>query len=210
MRGCGRIIGLHGDDSRCKIADEGFLDVPHWRSSVPSCRNRTKRSRLAPPITCRTIPPVSTAGDPTVSQATLVTSCSQELCSVYDDGEQEALRYKWIESEKAGHDLGETAIRRWVQNHWWGYLRARWLEHLQGKRFWVELDRGDFGLLQRTFHDNTLLLDRILDRLKAGQENLDILNWAHAWGIPSDSVIEVLEALDINSRRLAHRFDPQE
>ncbi|MFQ3650376.1 MAG: hypothetical protein SNJ75_08595 [Gemmataceae bacterium] len=130
-----------------------------------------------------------------------------ERASVYADGEQEALRYKWIESEKAGHDLGEAAIRRWVQNHWWGYLRARWLEHLQGKRFWVELDRGDFGLLQRKFHDNTLLLDRILDRLKSGQENLDIICWAHTWGIPMDSVLEILEALDINSRRLSHRFD---
>jgi len=130
-----------------------------------------------------------------------------EKSSVYIDGEQEALRYKWIESEKAGHDLGESAIRRWVQNHWWGYLRARWLEHLQGKRFWVELDRGDFGLLQRKFHDNTLLLDRILDRLKAGQENLDIICWAHTWGIPMEPVLEILEALDINSRRLAHRFD---
>ncbi|NBO93168.1 MAG: hypothetical protein EBV06_12795 [Planctomycetia bacterium] len=131
-----------------------------------------------------------------------------ERSSVHVDGEQEALRYKWIESEKAGHDLGEAAIRRWVQNHWWGYLRARWLEHLQGKRFWVELDRGDFGLLQRKFHDNTLLLDRILDRLKSGQENLDILCWAQTWGIPMDSVIEILEALDINSRRLNARFDP--
>jgi hypothetical protein len=134
-------------------------------------------------------------------------SASPERASVYADGEQEALRYKWIESEKAGHDLGEAAIRRWVQNHWWGYLRARWLEHLQGKRFWVELDRGDFGLLQRKFHDNTLLLDRILDRLKSGQENLDIICWAHTWGIPMDSVLEILEALDINSRRLSHRFD---
>ena len=132
-----------------------------------------------------------------------------EKSSVYIEGEQEALRYKWIESEKAGHDLGEAAIRRWVQNHWWGYLRARWLEHLQGKRFWVELDRGDFGLLQRKFHDNTLLLDRILDRLKAGQENLDIICWAHTWNVPIEPVIEILEALDINSRRLAHRFDPQ-
>jgi hypothetical protein len=52
--------------------------------------------------------------------------------SVYVEGEQEALRYKWIESEKAGRDLGEAAIRRWVQDHWWGYLRARWVEHLQG------------------------------------------------------------------------------
>ena len=132
-----------------------------------------------------------------------------EKASVYVDGEQEALRFKWIESEKAGCDLGEAAIRRWVQCHWWGYLRARWLEHLQGKRFWVELDRGDFGLLQRRFHDNTLLLDRILDRLKAGQENLDIICWAHAWGISSEPVLQILEALDINSRRLAHRFDPQ-
>jgi hypothetical protein len=131
-----------------------------------------------------------------------------EKFSVHADGEREALTFKWIESEKAGCDLGEAAIRRWVQCHWSGYLRARWLEHLQGKRFWVELDRGDFGLLQRKFHDNTLLLDRILDRLKAGQENLDIINWAHAWGIPTEPVLQILEALDINSRRLAHRFDP--
>ena len=132
-----------------------------------------------------------------------------EICSVYKDCEQEALRFKWIESEKAGRDLGEDAICRWVQNHWWGYLRARWLEHLQGKRFWVELDRGDFGLLQRKFIDNQLLLDRILDRLKAGQENLDIICWAQTWGIPITPVLQILEALDINSRRLAHRFDPQ-
>jgi hypothetical protein len=132
-----------------------------------------------------------------------------ERASVYVDGEQEALRFKWIESEKAGHDLGESAIRRWVQCHWWGYLRARWLEHLHGKRFWVELDRGDFGLLLRKFHDNQLLLDRILDRIKAGQENLDIIRWAQDWNVPMDSVLQILEALDINSRRLAHRFDPR-
>jgi hypothetical protein len=132
-----------------------------------------------------------------------------EKCSVYAEGEQEALRYKWIESEKAGCDLGEAAIRRWVKDHWWGYLRARWLEHLQGKRFWVELDRGDFGLLQRRFHDKVLLLDRILDRLKAGQENLDIILWAQDWAVATDPVLEILEALDINSRRLAHRFEKQ-
>jgi hypothetical protein len=128
--------------------------------------------------------------------------------SVYTDGEQEALRYKWIESERAGCDLGEAAIRRWVQNHWWGYLRARWLEHLQGKRFWVELDRNDFGLLQREFQGNGLLLDRILDRLKAGQENLDIICWAQTFGLDTSPILQILEALDINSRRLAHRFDP--
>src|SRR5437773_10403653 len=132
-----------------------------------------------------------------------------EKSSVYIESEQEALRYKWIESEKAGRDLGEAAIRRWVQHHWWGYLRARWLEHLQGKRFWVELDRGDFGLLQREFHDKTLLLDRILDRIKAGQENLDIIRWVLNWHVQFEPVCRILAALYINSRRLAHRFDPQ-
>ena len=131
-----------------------------------------------------------------------------EKASVYVHGEQEALRYKWIESEKAGYDLGEDAIRRWVKCHWWGFLRARWLEHLQGNRFWVELDRGDFGLLKLRFQDNIILLDRILDRLKAGQENLDIILWALEWGLSCSDVRDILKALDINSRRLAHRFDP--
>ncbi len=130
-----------------------------------------------------------------------------EKSSVYAESEQEALRYKWIESEKAGRDLGEAALRRWVREHWWGYLRARWIEHLEGKRFWVELDRGDFGLLQKRFQENSLLLDRILDRLKAGQENLDIILWAQDFGIAFQDVLMILEALDINSRRLAHRFD---
>lgn len=132
-----------------------------------------------------------------------------EKSSVYVESELEALRYKWIESEKAGRDLGDAAIRKWVREHWWGYLRARWVEHLQGKRFWVELDRGDFGLLQKEFHNNTLLLDRIIDRLKAGQENLDIIRWIQDWGLPVTPTLQILEALDINSRRLAHRFDPQ-
>ena len=114
--------------------------------------------------------------------------------------------YKWIESEKVGYDLGEEAIRKWVKQHWWGYLRARWLEHLQGTKFWLELDRGDFGLLQRRFHDKTLLLDRILDRLKTGQENLDVIIWAQDWGIDFEPVCEILEAFDINSRRLEHQF----
>ena len=128
--------------------------------------------------------------------------------SVYAEGDKEAQKFKWIESEKAGCDLGEQAIRRWVKEHWWGYLRARWLEHLEGKQFWEELDRGDFGLLQRRFHENTLLLDRILDRLKAGQENLEIILWGLDWGLNLADIREILSALDINSRRLAHRFDP--
>ena len=131
-----------------------------------------------------------------------------ERYSVHTESDVEAERYKWIESERAGYDMGEAAVRSWVTFHWQGYLRAAWLEHLEGKRFWLELDKGDYGLLMHAFRDQALLLDRILDRLKAGQENLHVMLWAYDWGIPSGPVVEILEALDVNRRRLAHRFDP--
>jgi hypothetical protein len=126
--------------------------------------------------------------------------------SIWDDSQREIATYKWIASENAGYDLGEAAVRRWIIEHWSGYLRARWIEHLQGKRFWIELDRDDFGLLAGKFHEKALLLDRILDRLIAGGENLHIILWAQDCHIPMDDVIEILEALDINSKRLAYQF----
>ena len=98
--------------------------------------------------------------------------------SVWTDSQREIDRFKWIESEKVGYDLGEWAIRRWIKEHWSGYLRARWLEHIQGKNFWIELDRGDYGILFNIFPDKALLLDRIVDRLIAGQENLHVILWA--------------------------------
>src|SRR5262249_34692327 len=74
--------------------------------------------------------------------------------SVYADCEAEAKRFKWIESEKAGRDLGDQAEYQWFRQHWCGYLRAKWLEHLQGKNYWKELDRNDFGLLKREFRSD--------------------------------------------------------
>ena len=127
--------------------------------------------------------------------------------SVYTECIEEENRHKWIESQKAGYDLGEGCIRQWVKEHWTGYLRARWVEHLQGKCFWVELDRGDFGLLQREFQTQKALLDSILDQLKSGKENLHVIVWAVCSGIPTDPVHDILAALDVNSRRLKHRFD---
>ncbi len=130
-----------------------------------------------------------------------------EKCSVYADSRVEVDKHKWILSERAGYDMGEVAVRDWVKQHWDGYLRARWLEHLEGKRFWVELDCGDFGLFKQRFEDQQHLLDRILDRLKSGKENLDIILWALDFHICMSQVLDILESLDINSRRLQHRFD---
>jgi hypothetical protein len=126
--------------------------------------------------------------------------------SLHKCGEEEALRFKWIESEKAGRDLGETAIRTWIGQHWHGFLRHRWLEHLQGKTFWIELDHRDFGLLRRAFQSSSLI-DPIIEHLKHGRENLDIIQWAlrHHW--PMGEVHEILLALDVNSGRLECGFD---
>lgn len=121
--------------------------------------------------------------------------------SIHDHGAAEAQRHKWILSEKAGHDMGEVAIRAWVREHWNGFLRDRWLEHLEGRTFWIELDHDDFGLLQRAFQESTLI-GEILRRIKEGEENLDILCWAIEERQPIDEVLRVLETLDINSRRI--------
>jgi hypothetical protein len=127
--------------------------------------------------------------------------------SVFQESRHEIDSFKWIESERVGYDLGETAIRQWVLDHWRGYLRARWLEHLQGKKYWIELDRGDFGLLSRAFCSERQLLDTILEQLKAGQENLDVLYWANQQQVCTEPVVRILEALDINSRRLLYKFE---
>ncbi|MFM8271317.1 MAG: hypothetical protein ACKODX_03190 [Gemmata sp.] len=127
--------------------------------------------------------------------------------SVHRECIEEENKYRWLESEKVGYDLGEGCVKRWVKDHWTGYLRARWVEHLQGKCFWIELSGHDFGLLLRDFKEQTELLNQILNQLKAGAENLDVITWALNNNVPLEPVNEILEALDVNSKRLAHRFD---
>lgn len=126
--------------------------------------------------------------------------------SIYADSEQEANAYKWIVSQREGRDMGDDAIKEWVRLHWWGFLRARWIEHLQGKRFWLELDHDDFGLLLRDFSDIRPLLDEILMLLKDRKENLDIINWGLQHNKHMDDIHRVLGALDMNSRRLSCQF----
>jgi hypothetical protein len=141
------------------------------------------------------------------STISIMDHSSTRRMSLHQCAEEEALQFKWIESQKAGHDLGETAIRMWIGRHWRGFLRHRWLEHLQGKTFWIELDQSDFGLLRTAFKSSPLI-DPIIDRLKHGGENLDIILWAHRHQFPMPDVLEILLALDVNSGRLECSFDP--
>lgn len=116
---------------------------------------------------------------------------------------REAEAHKWIESEKAGRDLGEAAIHDWSHKHFRRWCRDRWIEHLAGERYWIELDNTDFGLLRREFHPNTSLVHAIVQRIKAGGENLDILNWVMESGQCLCDALEILCLLDINARRIS-------
>lgn len=126
--------------------------------------------------------------------------------SVLIEGREEAERHKWIESEKAGRDLGDSAISSWVRQHWNGFLCARWLEHLDGLAFWIELDHDDFGLLRRAFQDSPIF-GEILWNLKLGSENLDIILLAREEHWCMEEVLAILEALDVNSRRIEFQLE---
>ncbi len=123
-----------------------------------------------------------------------------------DDAREEAERFRWIESEKAGYDLGEEAIRRWVGLHWSAFVRGRALEHLSGTRFWLAMRREEFGVLACAFPDEKELVREIVARLAAGADNLNILEWATDAAVPIDAVCNVLQAIDVNGLR--GRFPP--
>jgi len=127
-----------------------------------------------------------------------------ELRSLHEESWQEACRERWYRSEEAGTDVGEAAVRHWVRQHRPGFLRARWLEHLAGERFWVELDRADFGLLRRVPADARPLLNEVLERLRRGEENLGIVVWARRTQTPEErrAIFELLRLINVNAHRL--------
>lgn len=131
-----------------------------------------------------------------------------ERCSIYDASEAEIMKFKWIESQRAGRDLGEDAVRQWVVLHWSGFLRARWIEHLQGVRFWCELDSHDFNLVNREPPEVAVKLNQIVEQLKHGAEILNILVWAHDTGETRGLIVQLLDKLQVNSKRLWHKYDP--
>jgi hypothetical protein len=126
--------------------------------------------------------------------------------SLFTAGRLEADKYKWIVSQQAGKDLGESAVRQWVSDHWWGFLRHQWIEHIQGACWWNEFKPEQFGLLRRREFKAQQLLQPILDRIKRRQENLDIIQWALSEKLDMEDVYEILEAFDINEVRINPEF----
>jgi hypothetical protein len=63
------------------------------------------------------------------------------LADVFRSQQEEIKKYKWIESEKLGKDIGwERASQEWLQKHFPGWKRAHW------DRFVKEADRTQGSL----------------------------------------------------------------
>jgi hypothetical protein len=144
-----------------------------------------------------------------MSTDVLIVDETVERRSLREESWGEACRERWYRSQEAGCDQGEQAIRQWVQKHWRGFLRARWIEHMQGYRFWVELPRAEFGLLkQRALVDARHLLDEIIEQVRCGAENLDIIRWARQTKSTAEqlTIFEILCLININAHRLRCSF----
>jgi hypothetical protein len=145
--------------------------------------------------------PVPRLGVKKMSQSGIAERTLEGL-SVYEQAARAVQEHKWIESEKAGRDLGEEAVRNWSRSHWLRFYRWRLVQHLRGEVYFREFHPRTFAVVSnhlRVPHD---LLDAILNHVRDGCENLDIICWTHNRQLPVAPVIEVLEAIDINRQRL--------
>jgi hypothetical protein len=137
-----------------------------------------------------------------------IDDCVQRL-SLKQESWREACADRWVRSEEAGCDVGEQAIREWVRMHWRGFVRERWIQHMQGHRLWLELPPGEFGLLKRQKRiDPRHLLDEVVELLRCGAENLDIIRWARQTKSPAEqaAIQDFLAEIDINAHRLRCSF----
>ena len=127
--------------------------------------------------------------------------------SIFEEASREAYQHKWIESEKAGYDIGDVAIEDWHRRFWHRFVRERWIQHIKGEIFWRELDNNDFGVLNKEFGDCREITDNIVAMLEKGGENLDIIQWAVGTNQDMKCVLHVLGRLDLNAHRLASQLD---
>lgn len=118
--------------------------------------------------------------------------------SLYEYAAQEADRHKWLVSERLGRDGGWRAWSEWWEMYWPAFCRHRRLEHLRGEARWKEFEDDAFGRFYDLLLAGDLLLDRILDRVAEGWENLEFACWVQEWGLPRDRVVQILEVVNIN------------
>jgi hypothetical protein len=123
--------------------------------------------------------------------------------SVYSEARKAQAEHKWLASEQAGYDLGDQAVHEWTRSHWLKFYRWRFVQHVRGQFLFCEFHPKTFGVIHRGVNAPRELLDTILDMVCEGAENWPLIWWALERQHPIDQVVEILDALDINSQRLA-------
>lgn len=113
---------------------------------------------------------------------------------------REARRYKWEESKRLGHDVGQDAVIEWFKKNWPSWYRNHWVAHVCGSEFWEEFGQQDFGLAHRPY-PNAILLKDIIDHVSNHGENLGIILWATDSKQDMAKVLEILRMMDINGKR---------
>lgn len=152
----------------------------------------------------------------TESSPTAVCECQADQSpaaqSVYEAARREAEIYKWLESEKRGHDVGEKAIEDWYRRFWNKYCRSRRVEHLAGEQQWVEFAVHEFGCMYAMLTAGDRVLEDLIDRFERGWENLDFAEWVHDEQKSRgqiEEIIYLLEMININIARLDRRQHPE-
>jgi len=121
--------------------------------------------------------------------------------SLFCESLSEAERHKYIESEKARRDLGPEAIEDWQRRFWTQWLRHRWVEHLMGDVCWEEFDDWRLGRLPALFGGHAGLLGEVIELVRRGGENADIVWWAATGRRDIGTVVRMLTELRLNEIR---------
>lgn len=121
---------------------------------------------------------------------------------LYEEAAKAIQEHKWLQSERAGRDLGSEAVRDWTRRHWPRFYRRRFVQHLRGEAFFEEFGAECYRLVLGGIAVSREVLETVLDKVQEGAENLELICWARHQHLPRDQVLEILKVLNINSRRL--------
>jgi len=111
---------------------------------------------------------------------------------------------KHLDWERLSYNVDQTVSEDWRRRFWRLWFRYRWVEHVIGEKFWIEMGPERFGILKQGRQHNPVLVSRVADRLMydAGLENLNIILWASDWGLDLDEVVAILKRININDVRV--------
>ena len=125
-----------------------------------------------------------------------------EIRSIEAEAWEQAIRERWYRSERAGRNVGDSAIIEWIKLHWAGFFRSCWVQHLMGECRWAELSLEEFGLLRKDFGTFQQMVNAVVEKLRRGAENLTFFCWSRELEVAEKPQLrEVLQLIDINGHR---------